>query len=134
MSCDASECSPVYVLLNHSSYEIGRRYQIFGSISIQRSTLAPCVMPMCERCYGLAMANRRWQKVGAFAAIAGIVLGTGYLVAGLASAPTVVALTLLFSGAGLLAAGMINAVAQQRALNAQLKLPKLPGMTVLLVS
>jgi len=134
IGCDSTDTSPAFVLVNYGSHEIARRYSIVGTISIQRSTLAPSVSPMCERCYARVAANRMRHRVGAVVAATGIIIGMGYFVAALAMASTAVSLSLLFGGGALMALAMVHAVFNQRALHAQLKLPKLPGMAVLVVS
>ncbi|HEX5058808.1 MAG TPA: hypothetical protein VFV99_05575 [Kofleriaceae bacterium] len=134
IGCDSTDTSPAYVLVNYGSHEIARRYSIVGTVSIQSSTLAPSVSPMCERCYARVAANRQRHRIGAAVAAVGIVIGMGYFVAALAKASTAVSLGLLFGGGALMALAMVHAVFNLRSLHHQLKLPKLTGMAVLLVT
>ncbi len=134
VECGAEACEPVYVLLDHSSFEVGRRYSILGAISIQRSRLLPCVMPVCARCYDGVAANRRRRRISTMIAAAGLVVAGGYFVAALLMAPTVVSVSLLFGGGGVFAAGIAYALLTDRSLHARLHLPRLRAMSVLLVS
>ncbi|HEY5926077.1 MAG TPA: hypothetical protein VIV11_30535 [Kofleriaceae bacterium] len=134
IGCDSLECAPVYVLLDHSAVEVGRRYSIFGAISIQSSRLVPCVMPMCAACWARIAANRRHRRVGAWVAGIGLVVAMGYFVAALTRSSTPVALVLLFGGGGVAALGMVYAVLMDRSLHKHLRLSKVLQPTVLVVS
>lgn len=132
--CGSAECAPVYALLEHSSFEMDRRYKFMRTETVVRSSLAPYVFSLCTPCYWRVDANRRRVTHARYGAIAGLSIACGYFIGALAKAPTPVVLSLLFGGAAIFALAVAVVVFSDRALAEGLRLPRLPGMQVLVLS
>jgi hypothetical protein len=132
--CASSETQPAFMAVRYGTVEVATRYSFFRSISIASSTLSPSVSPLCSGCFARVASSRFRDGLGSIVCIAGVLLGTGSMVAAFARASTALARGFLFTGFAMTILSMVFVLLNRRALHRLLGLPPLPGMSVLLVS
>ena len=123
--CKTADCAPVYLVLSHDQFTHERRFRFTHGSEPVRQPFAPHVTMMCTPCYrrvdGMrTLATRMRWRFGA-----GLVVACGYVVGGLAHAPSAIVLTLLFGGMGIMA--VCGVLGYSAAKDADSRLP-LPSM------